>query len=420
MCFPESTWIEEVLTEEYTDAAHIQQGCIAAGLRERGHILTFAAPENLEDTVWSRNWQRPRRVARTWSASHWFDIISKSVWRLQRPLGIPYLNVFSNWRRFDACLQCLAGHDLVYERNGLYHAGVAMACRRLKVPYILFFDADQIAEQDYLGRPVTGLLRWRATRLLRYNLRAAQTIICVSEAARVRLMTGWNVPSAKILVFPNGVDVQRFRPDPQARRAVRAALGVADGPLVLFVGSFHHWHDLPTLLAAFAEVLRANPAARLALVGDGSQRKPLARRASEMGIGDAVHFTGRIAHSEVPRVLSAADIAVAPVPAMTGDSWLSPMKLFEYMASGAAIVASRAGQVVDVIRDGHNGLLVTPGGVSEMSAALQKLMDDPTLRSRLGQQARQDAVQSHSWEGYLARLELVCGAVVAGQPVALA
>jgi glycosyltransferase involved in cell wall biosynthesis len=419
LCFPESAWVHEVMNGEYTDAAHIQQGYIAAGLQARGHVLTFVAPRNLQETVWSRNQQQPHLVPRTWSSNRWFEIASKGVWRIQRQLGMPYLNIFSNLRRFDACMRCLPGHDLVYERNGLYNAGVAMACRRLKLPYVLFFDADQIAEQDYMGRPITGLLRWCAKKLLRYNLRAANTIICVSEPTRVRLMTAWNVPGEKIVVFPNGVDVQRFRPDPKARRAVRTALGMGSRPLLIFVGNFYDWHDLSTLLDALSHVLRTNPDARLVLVGDGPQREGILKRASDLGIAHAVHFTGAVAHTDVPRLLSAVDIAVAPVPAMKGDSWLSPMKLFEYMASGAAVVASKAGQIIEVIQDGSNGLLVPSGDALAMSAALKRLLDDPTLRSRLGLQARQDAVRKHSWDHYLTRLERVYGAVIAGQPVNL-
>jgi glycosyltransferase involved in cell wall biosynthesis len=102
---------------------------------------------------------------------------------------------------------------------------------------------------------------------------------------------------------------------------------------------------------------------------------------------------------------------------MTHELWLSPLKLFEYMATGAAVVASGVGQVADVLQDGSNGLLVPPGDASAMAAAVRRLIDDAPLRSRLGRQAREDAVRKHSWEQYLSRLERLYQAVIASQPV---
>jgi glycosyltransferase involved in cell wall biosynthesis len=90
------------------------------------------------------------------------------------------------------------------------------------------------------------------------------------------------------------------------------------------------------------------------------------------------------------------------------------------MASGVALVASNIGQQVsEVIQDGRNGLLEPPGDASAFASALNRLIDDPDLRSRLGQQARLDAIQKYSWELYISRLERVYEAVINGQPINL-
>jgi glycosyltransferase involved in cell wall biosynthesis len=134
-------------------------------------------------------------------------------------------------------------------------------------------------------------------------------------------------------------------------------------------------------------------------------------------LGDAVRFTGLVVHNEVARLMAAADVAVAPYPDIKQEIWLSPMKLFEYMASGTAVIASEVGQLAEVIHDGGNGVLVPPGNVPAMADALQRLIGEPSLRSRLGQRAREDAVRRHSWERYLSRLERVFAAVIAREPV---
>jgi glycosyltransferase involved in cell wall biosynthesis len=105
--------------------------------------------------------------------------------------------------------------------------------------------------------------------------------------------------------------------------------------------------------------------------------------------------------------VNAADIAVVPVPVMKQTMWLSPMKLFEYMASGKAVVASAMGQIANVVKDNENGLLVPAGDAEAMASAINRLIADPNLRSRLGQQARETAVNNHSWEQYFSKLETV-------------
>jgi glycosyltransferase involved in cell wall biosynthesis len=268
-----------------------------------------------------------------------------------------------------------------------------------------------------MGKPITGLLRWRARQILAYNLATARCIVCVSEPARQQLVTNWKVPHAKTVVFPNGVDVDRFCPLPDARREVRATLSLGDGIVFLFVGNFYKWHDVKTLLDAFATVHSRVPNAMLLLVGDGPQKVAMEQRAVELGIGAVVRFTGLVAHREVPRLIAAADVAVAPYPAAEGGLWLSPMKLFEYMASGTATIASAVGQLVDVIDDGRNGLLVPAGDVVGLAGAMQRLAEDRDLRVQLGAQARQDAVRKHSWSQYMIRLERIFLAVRTGSSI---
>jgi glycosyltransferase involved in cell wall biosynthesis len=415
-CQPELDPFREAMRGASTEAACIQQGYLAEGLAARGHRLTFVAPRGLDEVDCASDLDHTTNAPRTWSASRGFEVASRGSWRVQQLLGVPYLNVFSNLRRFDACLRCLPGHDVVHERNGLYNNGVAMACQRLGLPYVLFFDADQIAEHDFMGRPITGMLRWRAQQLLRYNLRTARGVICVSEPSQRGLVETWRVPPEKVVVFPNGVDTRRFVPAPASAPEVRAELGLGRGPVVIFVGNFYEWHDVATLLEAFAKVLGTQPDAHLLLVGDGPRREAMQQRASDLRITAAVHFAGLVGHAGIPRLLACADVAVAPVPSMSRDSWLSPMKLFEYMASGVAIVASRAGQLASVLEDERNGLLVPPGDAPAMGAAILRLLKDRPLRTRLGAQARHDVVENHSWEQYVLRLERLYAAVAAGEP----
>jgi len=414
---PEWQPFQHAMENKPADATYVIQRYVAMGLKEKGHQVTYIAPDGLEDFVFTEDHQNVKPAKRTWSAGLLFTFFSKAVWKLQSFLDIPYLNVFSNYRYMDACLQRLPGHDLVYERNGLYNSGLAMACRKMNIPYLIFFEADQIMELDIMGKPIKGLLRWRAEQILRYNLETADGIICVSNAGKDHLIKKWDVPARKLVVFPNAVDVRKFKSNTDARTQVRKTLNVVDNPTMLFVGNFFHWHDVATLLDAFAYVLKSHPDARLVLVGDGERRPAMVKRVADLGIYHAVSFTGLVPHTEVPRYMSAADIAVVPYPPMQQEMWLSPLKLFEYMASGRAVVASEIGQIIEVIQNGENGLLVPPGDVSALTNALNELIHDTDLRSRLGARAKEDAERKYSWDHYISRLATMFEAVIARQPL---
>jgi glycosyltransferase involved in cell wall biosynthesis len=416
-CVPDLSYLPQATGAELNEAAAIQQAYIAAGLHARGHSLRYVAPANFSDIFYCDELQPPVKAKRTWTAGSLFSLSSKVTWKLQKSVGIPYFNVFSNLQYRDGCLHCLNGCHVVHERNSIYNTGVAMACRRLKLPYVLFFDADQLAEHDYMGQPISGLLRLRATQMLQYNLKAADAIICVTRPARDRLLRKWHVPSEKITIMPNAADIHSFRPCPQVRQAARAELGLTDEPVIVFVGSFYNWHDTGTLIEAFACLLLDHPDARLLLVGDGEQRPALIERVAQLNIGHAVRFLGLVAHADVPHVLDAADIAVALYPPMEHELWLSPMKLFEYMAAGKAIIASAVGQVGEVIQEWRNGLLAAPGNVDQVAAALKLLVENPKLRADLGRQARCDAERLHSWDSYVRRLERIYAAAISREPV---
>src|SRR5690606_27573518 len=113
------------------------------------------------------------------------------------------------------------------------------------------------------------------------------------------------------------VDVKRFQPDPELGAKTRASLSLtADQPLLVFVGSFYQWHDIATLLKAFAAVLKSHPDARLILVGDGTERERMMQLSVDLGVAQAVNFTGFVGREDVVRYVNAADIAVVPVPKM--------------------------------------------------------------------------------------------------------
>jgi len=203
---------------------------------------------------------------------------------------------------------------------------------------------------------------------------------------------------------PNGVDVERFAQG--GGEAVRKECGIEGSEFVIgFLGTFGPWHGAPLLARAFGELARSLPTARLLLVGHGPEVAATTRELAEQGVADRATFVGRVTPAEVPAYLDACDVLASPhVPLPDGVEFFgSPTKLYEYMAAGKAIVASDLGQIGDVLTQGETALLVRPGDANELTAALQLVAEDSSLRADLGRNARA-AAEGHTWRANARRV----------------
>jgi glycosyltransferase involved in cell wall biosynthesis len=261
-------------------------------------------------------------------------------------------------------------------------------------------------ERELVGTPLKGMHAQVARKEARYTYRVAHKVLCVSEPAKSHLVEVWGVDAGKIVVMPNGVDTQLFRPQNDTQ-TVRASLGLDGQPVVSFVGSFQLWHGIEQLVESFARVLHEVPQARLLLVGDGPARPNVEDAVRRLGLASNVTITGLVPQAKIPEILAAVDVAVIPYPRLPKELWFSPLKLYEYMAAGKAIVASASGQITEVVQDGINGLLVSPGDVDEFAQAIARLLKNPAELEWLGKNARRQAVERHSWDEYIHRLEHV-------------
>jgi len=143
--------------------------------------------------------------------------------------------------------------------------------------------------------------------------------------------------------------------------------------------------------------------ARLLVVGDGPERSRLEGDLAQRGLRESAVFTGAVAPDVVPGLLASMDVAVAPYPELA-NFYFSPLKVYEYMAAGLPIVASRVGQLAELLRHEETGLLCPPGDAPALASALERLRGDGDLRKRLGFAARATAVQKHTWAAVARRI----------------
>jgi glycosyltransferase involved in cell wall biosynthesis len=304
-----------------------------------------------------------------------------------------------------AALQRHGPFDFVYERYSLWSfAGMEMA-KAWGVPGVLEVNAPLIEEQA----EHRGLVdRASAERTARRVFRSATALIAVSREVAAYLA---RQPTARgrVHIIPNGVDAKRFPSNP----AQAGSRGGAEF-VVGFVGSLKRWHGVSILLEAFDRARRSCPRIRLLIVGDGPERSNLEADARARGLFDEVGFTGAVAPEAVPELLLSMDVAVAPYPAL-GHFYFSPLKIFEYMAAGRAIVASRVGQLGELLQDGINALLCPPGDPTALAEGLVRLEADRALAQRLGQAARSCVIRDHTWEAVARRVLRLAKAELVGQ-----
>jgi glycosyltransferase involved in cell wall biosynthesis len=261
------------------------------------------------------------------------------------------------------------GAEALYERLSLHSVAGATAASRLGIPHLVELNAplpEEAARYRSLERPD------EAVRLERMVLSSADAVLAVSgplvRYARERGAT-------RVELFPNAVDLERF-PSPSKVREARC----------IFVGALRPWHGVEVLAESWRLLGREAPA--LKVVGGGAGRSALEAVGADV--------IGAVPHGDIPALLSSASIGLAPY-APDAPGYFSPLKLFEYLASGLAVVAGSIAGVREVVGREH-AVLVPPGDPVALAGAVRELAGDEEKRARLGEAGRELVAARHTWE----------------------
>ena len=277
-------------------------------------------------------------------------------------------------------------------RTYLNFGGVLLA-RKYNIPYVLEVNAPILYERGIYHSRLSRELERRSENKL---FSIASKIIVVSNVLKEYLLSV-GVPEEKIAVVPNGADGDMFNPNTSGLE-IRKEYRLEDKKVICYSGSLdQQWQGTGDILNSAKIVSSVDPSVRFLIIGNTVGQEELLKGAPENVI-----FTGSVDHSEVPGYLAAADVLLAPYKLKKGFEdvgfYNSPVKLFEYMAMGKAIVTSNIGQISEVIEHERTGLLIEPGDYKELAENILVLLEHKQLREKLGSNARVEFERNYTWE----------------------
>ncbi len=281
------------------------------------------------------------------------------------------------------------GVDFVYERHALDNRVGRRASRRLGVPFLLEVNSPLAREEAAVGN-----LKRLGPALHREleTLKSADAVLVVTHVLK-EILVADGVAAERIHVIPNGIAPSRFLAprDVGAKRRI----GLEDRVVLGFIGFPRPWHGLDRVVKALAREARGRlKDAVLLLGGEGPALNDLLAQARALGIADRVRVHGVLSRADVPSFIDAFDVALQP----HATEYASPLKLFEYMARGVAVVAPRQPNLTEVLTGGESAVLFEPGDDASFAGALCDLVADDDLRARVGEGGRRRLLEGgYTW-----------------------
>jgi glycosyltransferase involved in cell wall biosynthesis len=231
---------------------------------------------------------------------------------------------------------------------------------------------------NYRGGEAASFLQWSGA-LVRWTMRRTAALAVPSEFLR----QVFRAHGMSANVLPNVVDVDRYRPRP-----VRHALGAH----VVVTRNLEPLYDIASAIRAFALLAAERADARMTIAGSGPQAAELRQLADQLKVAGKVRFAGRLERDQIAALMLAADVSLNPSLA---DNM--PNSVLEAMAAGVPVVSTRVGGVPFIVEHERTALLVSPGDVDAMAGAMQRVLDDPVLWSRLAVNGLGEA-ERYTWK----------------------
>ena len=315
--------------------------------------------------------------------------------------GLPGLREWREIGQLAAAIERVCADwqpDILHAHSpALCGAAARRVARKLGLP--LVYEIRAFWEDAAVGNGTNraGSPKYLLTRTLENHVVAsADAVITICEGLRDDLIARGTDPG-RIAIAPNGVDLSLFGEPVPRDPAFAAKLGLGDGPVFGFIGSFYDYEGIDDLIAAMPFLIARHPGARLLLVGGGPCEAALKQQAEASSAAAAIHFSGRVPHSAVERYYALCDIMAYPRKKSRLTDLVTPLKPLEAMAQGKLVAASDVGGHRELIADGVTGTLFAPDDPAACANALADLLDAKTVWENRRATARIYVETRHDW-----------------------
>ena len=293
--------------------------------------------------------------------------------------------------------------EVMIVRLDAFRISALWASRLYQLPLIV--EADGASSYEWLtfnnGRHLWAKALLWCERLM---LAHANGVFTQSNQAKEYFVRRHGLAPERIAVITNGANVVQ-PPDANDNDLLRRELGFApDSKIIGFLGSMHHWHGLADAPKLIDGVLTEFEKAAFLFVGSGGALETELRESLAKKYAGRVVFTGRVPNEKTFKYVDLFSIAIAPYP-IIDLFYFSPMKLFEYMAEGVAIVSAKVGTGCEVWRDGESAVLYETGDLGDLMSKLFALLREEPLQTKIGQTARDKFLQGYTWSHKAKELE---------------
>lgn len=292
--------------------------------------------------------------------------------------------------------------DIFFPRLTYGNFSCLLLSRWLNLPTVVEADCPPTYEWEaFYGRDAFKMGDV-SLKLELASLNQADAVITQSNQLRDYYVS-LGVAAEKVYMIPNAADTDKFKPQPKDDAIVRKH-GLHDKVVIGWLGAGVSWTGIDATIDAMRTLLADYPSVCFLMLGSPENMAFFRQHFPEDDYGDRVLLPGFVPHEQIPDYLSCMDIVLAPYPKMA-FFYASSMKLFEYMAVGKPVVATRIGQIAEIIEEGRNGLLFDPQTPGELYEKVSALVASEELRERIGNHARKDAESEWNWNRVAEKME---------------
>ncbi|KAA3612240.1 MAG: glycosyltransferase family 1 protein [Calditrichaeota bacterium] len=285
--------------------------------------------------------------------------------------------------------------DILFSRHDYGNYANLLLSKMLGIPLVVEVDCPPTHEwSEFYAQDAVKFGHFSLKVELDYLKKADAVITQSTDLSQYYIEKG--VPADKITMITNAADTNKIYPT-TPDKDILEKYGLTGKIVVGWVGAGYAWTGIDVLIEAVYKVMPQFKNVCFMMIGTEKNMKFFREKFANTEFFDRIKLVGYVPNNEISRYLSCMDIAIAPYPPLD-FFYASSMKLFEYMAAGLGIVATRIGQLAEVISEGENGFLYNPENAAELAEKITLLINDKKLRKKIGAAARKDAESEYNWD----------------------